>query len=428
MGVTFSPDVRDDPWPIRGAGLPRTVGGGRRRLLAASALVAVIAAACASGGGGPEGPTAAATPPEVSAPGVTDDTIRISVVAGFDGPFGEVVEAIYTSGLETWAEDVNAAGGIRGRRVELVKVGHGETPDGGVAACKEVLSNDTYLAILVQGQVAQSAAADCLDEAGFTNLVWGSSDSFIRTWTHSYTMFPSDEEQGRLLAKYLRATFGTGEKLGILQLNIPVYLRVSAAFQEQAQFEGLQVVGVQTVEAGQTSFKPQLLRLQEAGTTTLVMLLTNEAIGIAGDLAQMPDFRPTLTGSLWQFDFIPQAAPGAFDGAQALRLSAPVDVPAFAAFQQKAERFGNSGALDGEGFLYYGYGLLLQRVLEGAGEDPTTASLVDSIQSVQDFETGILAPITWGPGDQVGADAMFPTRCCGEGDTWMGDGAPASDF
>ncbi len=360
--------------------------------------------------------------PAPTVEGVSEDSIKVSVVAGFSGLFGEVIQGIYVSGMETWAEEVNANGGIHGRTVELVQVDHKETPDGGVAACQEVLSNGSFTAVLVQGTEAQAAAADCLDDAGFTNMVWTAADSFVESWTSSYTIFPSEEQQGVLLAQFLAAE-SPDAVVGVIELTIPVYTRIGDAFVAEAQAQGLEVVDTLAVEFGQASFTPQVLRLQEAGATTVAMFVTNEAIQIATDAGQL-GYTPAYTGALFEFDFVTQAAPGLLDGAAGLRLNATIDTPEYAAFQALAQKHGRSGALDGEAFLYFGYGLLLEAVLDAAGDTPTPDSLVAAIESLDGFETGVLPPITWGSGDLVGSTSMFPTVCCSPDNTWAADGDP----
>ncbi len=357
--------------------------------------------------------------------GISEDSITVSVVAGFSGLFGEVIQGIYVSGMETWVEELNASGGINGRQVNLLQVDHKETPDGGVAACQEVLSNGSFTAVLVQGTEAQAAASDCLNSAGFTNLVWTASDSFIDSWEHSYSVFPTEEGQGELLAQFVAENAAAGDSIGVIELNVPVYTRIGDAFVAEAEARGLDVVDVLTVEVGQASFTPQVLRLQEAGASTVAIFVTNEAIQIASDAAAI-DYSPAFTGALFEFDFVTQAAAGLLEGASGLRLNATIDTSEYADFQALAQKHDRSGALDGEAFLYYGYGLLLEEVLSQAGDSPTSDSLVAAIESLDGFETGVLPPITWSGGGLVGSNAMFPTVCCSPDNTWSASGPPIS--
>src|SRR5437588_801787 len=139
----------------------------RGRVLASWAAGALVRASCSvttstTAGG-------AATAPTAAGPGVTKDTITISALAGFSGNYGAILTKIYDNGFGTWIDDVNAKGGINGRKVISKKVDNKDTVEGGVAACKEVQNNGSYLAVSIVGfGGADTAAVDCLDHAGIT--------------------------------------------------------------------------------------------------------------------------------------------------------------------------------------------------------------------------------------------------------------------
>ena len=97
--------------------------------------------------------------------------MTVSVIAGFSGPLAGVISRAY-EGLLTWQDDVNGAGGIHGRKVVLKKVDHKETADGGVAACKEALSNGSFFAIVPEGVEATLTAVGCLDAAGMPTFYY----------------------------------------------------------------------------------------------------------------------------------------------------------------------------------------------------------------------------------------------------------------
>src|SRR5213078_3559015 len=76
--------------------------------------------------------------------GVTKDTITISAMAGFSGNYGAILTTIYDRGFGTWVDDVNAHGGIYGRKVVAKKVDNQDTVEGGVSACKTIQNNGSY--------------------------------------------------------------------------------------------------------------------------------------------------------------------------------------------------------------------------------------------------------------------------------------------
>jgi len=363
-----------------------------------------------------------------SVTGVTDDEIVVSVIAGFSGPFAALNKTAY-DGMLTWRDEVNAAGGINGRQVVLEDVDHKETADGGVAACKEVLSNGSFFAVVPEGQEANLTATDCLDEAGMPSLYFaGTSDP---EWKYAFSYIPTGVAQGKSVASFITDKFGgTGKKVGVIYENTQTPAAGAKAFVKEAKKVGLDIVGQEAVEASQASFVPQLQRLKEAGAEIVFLSVVTEALGIFRDATQVGFTPADFTGGGFTFDFISGALKDGVKGAQGLRFGATVDSPKYKdyAATMEANDRGRGRDQDQEGFLYYGAGLLLGKILENAGATPTRESVLSGAEQIKNWKTGILPPITYGAGDHVGTDASYPAVCCNDDFTWKGTGKPRASF
>lgn len=86
----------------------------RRRVLAAVLTAVVAASACAS----------SAKPAVKSGPGVTEDSIYLGVLTDMSGPFAPTA-LVRIKGYELFFSELNARGGICGRKVELTTKDHG---------------------------------------------------------------------------------------------------------------------------------------------------------------------------------------------------------------------------------------------------------------------------------------------------------------
>jgi ABC-type branched-subunit amino acid transport system substrate-binding protein len=365
--------------------------------------------------------------PSGSTVGVSSNRITVSIVAGFSGASGPVIDRLYQQGVETWIKDVNANGGIFGRQVVAKKVDHADTVGGGVAACRTILSNGSFTALTIQGLGdGNFAVADCLDQAGFTNIAFTGAPS--ASWKYVFGWVPSSVDQGKSLASFVANTMkDRGKKLGVIHLTQPVYVTAKDAYLKEAKAMGLNVVDVEAVEPNQASFTSQLLRLREKGAENVAAIVSLEITGILRD-AQALGYRPHWSGLSWMFDFITAAARNTADGAMGLRYTASVNSPAYAAFQKKMAQYGGGGATDGESMVFYGGALLLQRVLESAGRSPTSTSLLAGIQTIKNYDNGIVAPISYSQSDHAGTRASFPVICCNGDYTWKGIGAAAASF
>lgn len=60
-----------------------------------------------------------ASGPAMAEPGITDGKIVIGQTAGFTGPAGEQVQEM-TQGARLYLDAVNRAGGVNGRKIELI--------------------------------------------------------------------------------------------------------------------------------------------------------------------------------------------------------------------------------------------------------------------------------------------------------------------
>ena len=310
--------------------------------------------------------------------------------------------------MQTWADDLNAEGGIFNRQVKLVKIDHKETADGGVAACKEALSNGSFIVSVPEGLEANLTAVDCLDEAGMPTLYFaGSTDP---DWQYAFSYIPTGVAQGKSVASYIKNELKDGDKkIGVIYQNSQTPEAGAKAFVKQAKKLGLDIVAEEAVEPTQSSFVPQLQRMKDAGAEVVFLSVVTEALGIFRD-AQTMGYEPTFTGGGFTFDFLSTTLKDAMEGATGLRFGATVDSDTYAEYEARMEANdrGRERTDDQEGFLYYGQGLLLGQMLTAAGESPTRESLVAGAETITGYDNGILPPITYGPGDHVGTDRVVP--------------------
>jgi branched-chain amino acid transport system substrate-binding protein len=394
---------------------PRRTGGG-------TASTAGTAASRASGAGAGKAANAA------SAPGVTKDSITISIVAGFSGTLSPIVNKAYEA-LQTWQEDTNAAGGIWGRKVVLKKVDHHETPDGGVAACKEVQSNGSFIAAVPEGTDANVTAVDCLDAAGIPTVYFAAAAS--PRWKLAFADSLTSAQGGTIIASYVKNGLrGAGKKIGVIYVNQSAYKAASDAFVSEARRAGLDVADIEPVEPNQASFTSPLLRMKQKGVEIVMISATAESLGILRDAKSM-GYSPTFTGWGYLFDFLTAAGRNVYNGVTGLRPYATVDTPAYDTYAKHMAARGRDRSdrtADLEGFPTYGRALLYGELLKRAGQNPTRASFVAGAETLKSFTTNIIPPVTYGQGLHSGITAAFIAVCCNDDNTWHGTGPARSSF
>lgn len=374
-----------------------------------------------TGGGGGSGGG------NTSSVGVTATTITVSTIGSFSGVYGPPTNIAYR-GMETWVEDVNRRGGIYGRKVVVKKVSNENSPEGGVAACKTVQSNGSFLAI--SSGSTYYTSYHCLDKAGFTTVYSGGLRAVSAQWDDSYESATSWDEGARALPSLIRKRGHGGLKIGVLYIHDTAALEEAAkAFIAQAKADGMNCCVVESAEPNAQSFTPQLLRLEQAGVKVVALSAILESVGILRD-AQAIDFKPQWTSMYGlTLDIVSGVARDSAAGAYGVRPYAAVDTASFAAFEAKAEQYGKAGPLPAERFLFYANGLVLERVLLAAGPKPNKGTLIAGIESIKSFSSGAFPTLTWAPGKYYGTNAVFPVVCCRTSDwTWQSLGPPAARF
>ncbi|MDR2461299.1 MAG: branched-chain amino acid ABC transporter substrate-binding protein [Deltaproteobacteria bacterium] len=104
------------------------------------------------------------------------------------------------------ADEINSAGGINGRKVEIVSADDGGDPKTAVLAAQQLYAEGVVAVVGTYGSNVTEATQDIYDEAGIVQVATGSTA--IRLTEKGLTLFfrtcPRDDEQGRVLARYVK--------------------------------------------------------------------------------------------------------------------------------------------------------------------------------------------------------------------------------
>jgi len=137
--------------------------------------------------------------------GVTADTIKI-------GTFGPLTGANYAfgrltmNGMEVLFDEVNAAGGIHGRKLQLVRVDDQCDPAGAISAVRKLVFEEKVFAI-IGGSCSNGvmAAKEDIEEAGipFVNFAAASNKISAPKVDNIFTSMLTSNLESELQAKYL---------------------------------------------------------------------------------------------------------------------------------------------------------------------------------------------------------------------------------
>lgn len=359
-------------------------------------------------------------------PGVTPKSITISVTAGFSATYGAIFTQLVDSGYGTWVDDINARGGIFGRKIILKKADNRDTAEGGVAACKDIQTNGTFFPLIIEGLGgADSTAGDCLDKGGIPTLGIPLSVPSSK-WTNIY-IAASNFSQWLPVASFIQHRVGDpNPKVGFLYGNDPYVNGPINQLIAEVKQRGMPVVHSETFSPGQSSFVAPLTRMKSAGATTVVISGGSEIVSILRD-ARAIDYHPHWTGSTWAVDEFSQAAPALFNGIRALRAYPSNQSPKYAEFVAKARQYQHAYTSTAA-WAMYGIGVMTEKILTALGPNPTRAAIPAAIDSLGSYSNGVNWPQQWGPGVRAAKSGVWPVECCNTDGTWKSFGDPSIEF
>jgi ABC-type branched-subunit amino acid transport system substrate-binding protein len=351
----------------------------------------------------------------------------LSADGSFSGPYGAIYDQQYKASALTWRDDVNAHGGINGRKIVLQKVDDQFTVEGAVAACKAIRSNGSFAAYT---QSLFDNGLACLNDAGVPshqNTIFSPNPEGLG-WAYVRSA-GSGDGQATTLARYVAGSQGlnrAGHKIGLIYTSDgPNTALPAAAFQREASRLGLQVTA-EKIATNQATFTAELERLRQAGADTVAMICVFESAGILRD-AKALAYNPVWTGMYFNADEVSAGGAALFQGIKATRQWPGADSAAFQRYKQTVAHYNETVAPTTTNFLSYASLLVMQRALELAGRDLTREKFLAAYNQIQNFDSGLPA-VTFGPGRTVGTAAAFPLQCCAGDNTWKSIGPPADNF
>jgi branched-chain amino acid transport system substrate-binding protein len=257
-------------------GIMRKLFIGKFMLLAAAAALMMVSA----------GPAAAA------------DTIKIGLAAPLTGDaaaYGDNIKA----GAELKLEEINAAGGINGKKLELVEGDDLCDPKEAGTVGSRFAANKNIVAVL--GHVCSSAHLAALPiyvrvglpaiSATATNVTIGEVG---KGW--SFRTCYTDDYQGQFLARYVKSVLGL-DKVGVFYENNDYGIGLKDSFVDEADKVGLEVVATEAYNKGATDFGPQLTKLLALDPEGIFLCGYYQEGGLIANQARKKGFEGPLFGA-----------------------------------------------------------------------------------------------------------------------------------
>lgn len=220
-----------------------------------------------------------------------DDTIKIGLVTALSAQSAQSGEAI-TRGLSVAIDEINAAGGIGGRKLVLVSRDDESNPAKGVIAARELIHKEG-VAVLFGGLDTPVARAivPIATEAKIPFVIpWAAGTAITHNGTDPNYVFrvsAVDEQVDKAMVAFARASYGS-KKPGLILLNNPWGQSNEIGLKAALSAAGIPMAGSEKFEMSDIDLTPQLGRLRAAGADTLLLVATvGPSAQVVKSLAQM---------------------------------------------------------------------------------------------------------------------------------------------
>ena len=336
-------------------------------------------------------------------PGVSDTEIRIGQTMPYSGPVS--FYGIEGRAQEAYFRKVNEAGGVNGRKINLVTLDDAFSPPKTVEATRRMVEQDGVLFTFSSvGTAAQTAVQKYLTTKKVPQLFlstgaskWNNPKEF--PWTTPILVLYSTE--GEIYGRYILET-KPDAKIAILMQNDDFGKDFVAGF-KRALGDKAKTMIVKEVpfEVAEPTLDAQIIALKQSGADTIYdVSLGKQTAQVIKKLAEM-NWKPVhlIVGTSAGKPILDAAgldnAKGIISATPYKQASSPAfandpDVVEFRAFMKKY--LPNDDPSNEIGFIAYSWAVLLTKILGTMGDDLTQESIVAKVTNMKGLTSPALLP------------------------------------
>jgi branched-chain amino acid transport system substrate-binding protein len=214
----------------------------------------------------------------LAASAYAQDTIKIGVSQPLTGAFAASGNYV-TQGARIAEEEINKAGGVLGKKIQLIVEDNKSNPTEAVATAEKLIVRDSVPVMMgAWSSTLTLAVMPKLEEYKVPMLVETSSSGKITTSGNPYIfrISPTSEMEARAFTPLVKS-LGI-KKADFLATNNDFGLGASKEFSAMAKGQGVEVGATETMDPKATDFSAQLAKIKASGGDTLFVTTAVEQI------------------------------------------------------------------------------------------------------------------------------------------------------
>ena len=341
-------------------------------------------------------------------PGIGKDSIQVGTLLPLQGPQGELGQAMAQVML-AYFKEVNQRGGIFGRKLDLLAIPYGSSAEATLDNLRSAFEKEGVFALVgsytvgIDEQVLDLLRNENMPMVGPFTLNPG--DAFVNA--DVFYIYPGFTEQAQALAaEAVSLMKGARGKLVVVG-------------PESKDIDGL-IAAIEAKQPKQKAFSSETLRYQRGKLDAIALARSlqqaeSDAVLFLGIQAEFEELLNALAGikhypGMFALSaYVPRPmfeAPEGFNERIYLAyptLSGDVSAAGRAEYQRLADLHAlPPGHLQGQVAALAAAKLLVEG-LRGAGQTLSRQKLVEAIEALYRYDTGLTPPLTYGPNRRIGA-------------------------
>lgn len=212
--------------------------------------------------------------PFATGPSLAQEPVKVGLVAALSGQSAKSGEAI-TRGLQIAIDEINASGGVLGRRLELVRRDDESNPAKGIVAARELVQRERVA--LFFGGIDTPVSMAIVPFANSAKVpfmgVWAAGTPITRNGAaENYVFRVSAVDELVDDAMVDQALKRGAKKPGLMLINNPWGESNEVGLKKALDAKGIAAAGIEKFDNNDVDMVPQLTRLRSAGADALFLV------------------------------------------------------------------------------------------------------------------------------------------------------------
>ena len=347
--------------------------------------------------------------------GVTDTSIKVGYLTVLTGPAAGIGRLI-GQGAEIAFKEVNDAGGVHGRKIEMILEDHAYNPKQTVAGIKKLTNRDKIFGIAGCIGAAPGLAAVPLAQAGKipTFLSGGLKTWFDPPKRYVFVVGMPYRLELISLTEYAMKNLAASKKKFALLFQDDSKEACMGASKAISEHYGIDVVTHQSFKRRTPDPSPQILALKKAGAEVVLVLTNARDMALILKKSMELNYKPTYMGITPTIDpSIFKALPPGDIGFYAAASLAPLsmEIPGIKHLNELGNKYYPKFNLATYHLLGYVPGRIFVNALKVAGRDLTREKFIDALEKTKDLDLqGLAPPVTYNANRRYSASSVMVVK------------------